>query len=250
LNDLGSHGFKVASGDLLNVPLLRKLGSFGKPVFLSTGAANIEEIKFAVGTLKAAGLTDLCVMHCTLCYPTRVGDANLAALQDIAANFPDCVLGLSDHTIGDLVPALSTMFGCKVVEKHFTTDKTLPDSADHWLSVDENELASLVRNMEKAVRAQGSGSKAMLDCEIPTRLNARRSLVVSGTIKKGEKFTEENVVCKRPGTGISARYYDDLVGLTATNDLNDDHLISIDDVLEDCGFKPITDALLKENYDV
>ena len=250
LNDLGSNGFKLASGDLLNVPLLRKLGSFGKPVFISTGAANLEEIKFGVDTLEMAGASDICIMHCTLCYPTRLGDANLSALNEIAAKFPGYVLGLSDHTIGNLVPALSTMLGCRVVEKHFTVDKSLPDSADHWLSVDEDELQSLVRNIEKAMLAYGNGHKAMLDCEIPTRLNARRSLVVNGFIQAGEMFNEKNLTCKRPGTGISSKYFDNLIGLTATKNLHDDHMITFDDILEDASFKPITESLLKVNYNV
>ncbi len=250
LNDLGSKGFKIASGDLLNVPLLRRVGSFGKPVFLSTGAANLEEIEFGLDILEKAGCNDICIMQCTLCYPTRISDANLAALCDIAKRFPGYVLGLSDHTIGDLVPALSTMFDCRVVEKHFTIDKSLPDSADHWLSVDEEELQTLVNNMHKAVKALGNGNKAMLDCEVPTRLNARRSLVVLGTILAGEKFSAKNITCKRPGTGISARYFDNIIGLTATRDLKDDHIIHAKDIKEDAIFKPITENLLKKDYNV
>ena len=189
-------------------------------------------------------------MHCTLCYPTRLSDANLAALRDISSHFPQYVLGLSDHTIGDLTPALSTMFGCRVVEKHFTIDKTLPDSADHWLSVDETELKSLVKKMHSASQAVGNGHKAMLECEIPTRLNARRSLVVNGSIQKGEKFTPSNITCKRPGTGISSRYYDRIIGLTATQNLLDDHLIATEDIMEDAVFKEITEKLLATNYNV
>ena len=250
LNEIGSPGFKVASGDLLNVPLLRKLGGFGKPVFLSTGAANLEEISFGVNQLENAGVSEICIMHCTLRYPTRMTDANLSALKEIASKFPGYVLGLSDHTIGDLTPALSTMFGCKVIEKHFTVDKTLPDSADHWLSVDESELTSLTEKVHRASKAVGDGHKSMLECEIPTRLNARRSLVVNGFIKKGDVFTEENITCKRPGTGISSRYYDDIIGLTAASDLNDDHMINAADISEDADFKEITETLLASKYNV
>lgn len=250
LNSLGSHGFKIASGDLLNVPLLRRVGSFLKPVFLSTGAANLEEIKFSVDTLKKAGCKDICIMHCTLAYPTRIEDANLLALSDLSDNFPEHVLGLSDHTIGSLTPALSVMLGSTVVEKHFTVDKSLPDSADHWLSVDEPELAELVSLMGRSMRARGSRHKRMLEAEIPTRLNARRSLVTDGPMKKGEKFSERCVTTKRPGTGISARYFDGLIGLTASKDLPDDHIITPDDVVEAVTFAPITEPVLKKNYDV
>lgn len=249
LNAIGSHGFKIASGDIVNIPLLKKIGSFGKPVFLSTGAANIEEIKFSIDVLHKSGCADICVMHCTLCYPTRMEDANLSALLELKKHFPSHVLGLSDHTIGVLAPALSVMYGCKVVEKHFTVDKTLPDSADHWLSVDEAELSQLTKSMEAAQRAVGDSSKRMLECEIPTRLNARRSIVVKGFVKKGEKFTVDNITTKRPGTGISARLYEAVLGLTATNDLGDDHMLSHRDIADDTPLKPISENTLdSESY--
>ena len=245
LDEIGSKGFKIASGDLLNVPLLEKVASFKKPVFLSTGAANLEEIQFSINTLERNGASDICIMQCTLCYPTRIEDANLSALLDIRAHFPGYVLGLSDHTIGTLVPALSTMYGSMVIEKHFTVDKSLPDSADHWLSVDEVELSQLVDYLKAAKRSVGSNKKRMLECEIPTRLNARRSLVVVGEIRKGEKFTEKNLTTKRPGTGIAARFFHDVCGLTASRDLRDDHMLGHDDILEDAFFMSISEKKLK-----
>ncbi len=230
---LDRKGFKIASGDLLNVPLLESVGSFNKPVFLSTGAANLEEIQFSIDTLERSGASDICIMHCTLCYPTRIEDANLSALLDISSHFPGYVLGLSDHTIGTLVPALSTMYGSMVIEKHFTVDKTLPDSADHWLSVDEAELSQLVDYLNAAKRSVGSNKKRMLECEIPTRLNARRTLVEQGGIRKGEKYNEKNLTTKRPGTGSLQGFYHDVFGLTASRDLGDDHMLEHGDIVED-----------------
>lgn len=247
LDEIGSHGFKVASGDLTNVPLLRAIGGAKKPVFLSTGASTIAEINNAVNLLEQSGATDICIMHCTLCYPTRAEHANLTALLDIKSHFPNYVLGLSDHTIGKLIPTLSTMIGVQVIEKHFTVDNNLPDSADHWLSIDPVEISELITDLKVAERAKGSGLKDVLACESPTRSNARRSIIVQGSIKTGEKFTEFNLTTKRPGTGISALYWDDILGLTATRDLSDDEMIGVDDVLEDASFKPITDKLLKTN---
>ena len=250
LDDLGSHGFKIASGDITNVPLLRCIGSFSKPVFLSTGASNIHEIEFAVQILKEAGCNEICIMHCTLCYPTRAEHANLTALLDLHKAFPNHVLGLSDHTIGSFIPALSVMYGCSVIEKHFTVDKTLPDSADHWLSVDPSEISELISNLDIAERSKGNGTKGLLVCEEVTRQNARRSLVVNGSIKKGEDFSTSNVTTKRPGTGISAKYYDIIIGMTASRDLNDDVIIQPEDVVGDAEFKPIMPELLKSDNQV
>ena len=245
LDGIGSHGFKVASGDLTNVPLLRAMGGTKKPVFLSTGASTIAEISNAVNLLEKSGAPDICIMHCTLCYPTRAEHANLSALADIKSNFPNYVLGLSDHTIGKLIPTLSVMLGAQVIEKHFTVDNNLPDSADHWLSINPLEISELMSDLKIAERAKGIGLKDVLACESSTRANARRSIVVKGSLKSGEKFTESNLTTKRPGTGISALYWDDIIGLTATRDLSDDEMIRADDVLEDASFKPITDKLLK-----
>lgn len=247
LDRIGSHGFKVASGDITNVPLLRAIGSLGKPVFLSTGASTIAEISNAVKLLEKAGTRDICIMHCTLCYPTRAEHANLAALVDIKSKFPNYVLGLSDHTIGKLIPTLSVMMGAQVIEKHFTVDKNLPDSADHWLSINPEEISELMSDLNIAEKAKGIELKDVLACESLTRANARRSIVVNGFIKSGEKFTESNLITKRPGTGISAIYWDDIIGLTASRDLRDDEMLNADDVVEDASFKPITDSILKLN---
>jgi N,N'-diacetyllegionaminate synthase len=245
LDEIGSHGFKVASGDLTNVPLLRAIAGTNKPVFLSTGASTIAEICNAVNILEKSGARDICIMHCTLCYPTRAEHANLSALVDIKSNFPNYVIGLSDHTIGKLIPTLSVMLGAQVIEKHFTVDNNLPDSADHWLSINPEEITELMFDLKIAERAKGNGLKDVLACEAITRSNARRSIIVKGSIKSGEKFKENNLTTKRPGTGISALYWDDIIGLTATRDLSDDEMIRADDVLEDASFKPITDKLLK-----
>lgn len=246
LDRIGSHGFKIASGDLTNVPLVRAIGKTRKPVFLSTGASTIAEIKSAINLLEKSGASDICIMHCTLCYPTRAENANLTALQDLKANFENYTLGLSDHTIGKLIPTLSVMLGVKVIEKHFTVDNDLPDSADHWLSINPAEIAALMQDLKIAERAKGTGYKDVLPCEAPTRANARRSIVVNGAIAKGDVFSEENLITKRPGSGISALYWDDVIGLTAACDLSDDEILRPEHVSEDASFKPITRKLLQD----
>jgi N,N'-diacetyllegionaminate synthase len=239
LEEVGSKGYKIASGDITNLQLLRAVGSTRKPVFLSTGASSMSEIEVALEILHSAGSSEICIMHCTLCYPTKFRNANLLAVSDLIKHFPGYVIGLSDHTIGPLTPALAAMVGSRVVEKHFTVDKSLPDSADHWLSVDETEMTMLVQNLRIAEASRGSGLKGPLLCEEETRLNARRSLVVKGGIQAGEKFTHLNITAKRPATGISAIYYDEVMGLTATQDLMDDEILSPQHILEDCTFKRI-----------
>ena len=183
-------------------------------------------------------------MHCTLCYPTRSKNANLSALNDIALNFPDCILGLSDHTIGPLIPAASILYGVKAIEKHYTYDNSLPDSADHWLSINEDGLKEMVSMLRTLEQAKGNGFKAVLPCEEIARKNARRSLVTNGAIKKGEKFNEKNIIAKRPGTGISPLHYDELLGLTCAENLEDDQLIQPNHIKEDASFKPITEEMV------
>lgn len=241
LLEVGVNAFKIASGDLTNLPLLRRVGKTGLPVFLSTGGSDLAEVEAAVGELEKSGVKDLCVMHCTLCYPTRPNDANLRAITELATAFPGKVLGLSDHTLGPNIGAGSVLLGADVIEKHFTTDRALPDSADHWLSADERELGEL-RVLADAFRlARGNGRKGVLPCEGAARTYARRSLVARGKIGKGDRFTEENVTTKRPATGISPVYIDSLIGLTAARDIEDDDVIFPSDVVEDGPFKPISE---------
>mgnify|MGYP000288143283 CR=1 FL=1 len=241
LLEVGVNAFKIASGDLTNLPLLRHVGRAGLPVFLSTGGSDLAEVEAAVGALEESGVEDLCVMQCTLCYPTRPDDANLSAITELATTFPGRVLGLSDHTLGPNIGAGSVLLGADVIEKHFTTDRGLPDSADHWLSADEAELKQLRVLADTFRLARGNGRKGVLPCEGGARANARRSLVARGRIGAGNRFSEENVTTKRPATGISPTYFDALIGLTAARDIEDDEVIEPSHVVEDGPFKPISE---------
>ena len=229
LVDIGMKGFKIASCDLTNLPLLSYIAKKQLPVLLSTGAASISEIKKAVKVIESEGNQDICIMHCTLCYPTEAKDANLSALLDIKKHFPDYVLGLSDHTLGTLVPAASVLYGSKVIEKHYTFDKTLPDSADHWLSLDEKEMAEMVLQIAELEEAIGTGHKTLLECEKPAHRYARRSIVANTVIKKGELITNEMIAEKRPGTGLPPVYRHRVVGSVANTLMEKDHLIRAHD---------------------
>lgn len=247
LAEIGCKAFKMASGDITNIPLLRHVAMQKLPIFLSTGASSIPEIRHAVDEIEKIADVPICIMHCTLCYPTRARDANLSALLHLRKEFPGYILGLSDHTIGPAIPAASPLYDCKVIEKHYTIDKTLPDSADHWLSIDPAELAMLVEMLRQVEKAVGSGVKSLLECEHRTRANARRSLVAHGLIKRGAKFTPENLTAKRPSGGISPIYIDEIIGLTASRDIQDDEIIYPSDVVEDAEFKPIDIDVLEKN---
>lgn len=247
LNRIGCPAFKIASGDITNIPLIKYISSFKKPIFLSTGASSIPEIKQAVSTIeRSSDKIQICIMHCNLCYPTRPENANLGALKDIKKNFPKNVLGLSDHTIGPLIPSASIMLGAKVIEKHYTFDNDLPDSADHWLSINQDGLKKMVNMIRELEKAIGVPYKFVNESEIPAKNNARRSIVIKGGIKKGEKFSSKNLIMKRPGTGISPIYYDEIIGLTSSRDIQDDEIVFSDDVYEDASFKPLTSKIVKK----
>lgn len=230
LTEIGMKGFKVASCDLNNLPFLRHIAAKGLPIMLSTGAAEMDEIRKAVDVIEGEGNRQICIMHCTLCYPTDAKDANLSAVQDIQANFPDYVMGLSDHTLGTIVPAASVLYGVKVIEKHYTFDKTLPYSADHWLSLNEAELTELVQQVRTLEKAVGVGRKVRLECEMPAYKFARRSVVAAEPIAKGTVITRDMLVMKRPGTGLPAEFLDRFVGAVAARNIDGDTLLTLDDV--------------------
>ena len=229
LVDIGMKGFKIASCDLTNLPFLTYIAKKQLPMLISTGAANIAEIKRAVKTIENEGNKQICIMHCTLCYPTKVEDSNLSALWDIKEHFPGYMLGLSDHTLGTLIPAASVLYDSKVIEKHYTFDKTLPDSADHWLSLNEEELTEMVMQIRELEKAKGFGKKETLKCEIPAHKIARRSVVANKAIKKGDIITGDMIAEKRPGTGLAPEFRNRIIGTTSKKDMEIDHLIEISD---------------------
>ncbi|MGH1427731.1 MAG: N-acetylneuraminate synthase family protein [Arenicella sp.] len=232
LVEIGMKGFKIASCDLTNLPFLKHIAKNQLPILLSTGAATIEEIRQAVDVIEGQGNQQICIMQCTLCYPTKPKDSNLSALNDIAEHFPGYVLGLSDHTLGTIVPSASILYGAKVIEKHYTFDKTLPDSADHWLSLDESEMKLMVDNLRELEVAIGGGKKVKLECETPAHKFARRSLVSEVGIKKGEVITRDMLAIKRPGTGLAPEFLDRFVGQVAAKDIEADVLLTMADIVE------------------
>ena len=231
LDRVGINAYKIASCDVTNHPLLMHVATKGKIVMLSTGASTVEEIREAVQILKK-GTDKIVVMHCNLKYPTPDDEINLSMISHLKSEFPDCLIGLSDHTMNLLTPSFAYMLGANICEKHYTVDKTLELSADHWLSVDPNDVREIIKNYSTAEKMLGSGKKDCTAGEERARMYARRSIVANCNIKKGGIFTEQNIACKRPGTGLHPRFYFELIGKVAQRDIQEDDLLTTEDLKE------------------
>lgn len=225
LNELGLEMFKIPSGEITNYPYLKKIGELKKKVILSTGMSYLNEVEEAVRILKESGTKDITVLHCNTEYPTPIEDVNLKAMDTIKEKL-NVNVGYSDHTLGIEVSIAAVAMGAKVIEKHFTLDKTM-EGPDHKASLEPNELKEMVtsiRNIEKAI---GNGIKEPSKSEIKNLQTARKSIVANKYIKKGEKFTEENLTCKRPGNGISPMKWESIIGRIANRDFKEDELVQL-----------------------
>lgn len=227
LASIGMDYWKIPSGEITNLPYLRKIGARGERVILSTGMSTIDEVARAVDTLCESGTqrSDIILLHCTTQYPTPMEAVNLRAMDALAALGCGAV-GYSDHTVGIEVPVAAAALGAKVIEKHFTLDKTM-EGPDHRASLDSAELEAMVRAVRNVEKALGSPDKIVTDAERPNIEVARKSIVAACAIKAGDVFTESNITVKRPGNGISPMRWDDVVGRAAPRDFLPDELITI-----------------------
>ena len=226
LNELGLDIFKIPSGEIRNLPYLRKIGALKKEIILSTGMADLGEIEDALDVLIGAGtkLKDITVLHCNTEYPTPIEDVNLRAMLTIKAAFPGVQVGYSDHTEGIEVPIAAVGMGATIIEKHFTLDKNM-EGPDHKASLEPHELKAMVRAIRNIEKALGNGIKKPSPSELKNKPIARKSIVAARDIRKGEPFTEENLTVKRPGTGISPMRWDEVIGQVAQKDYEKDELI-------------------------
>jgi len=229
LETLEIAAYKIASCDCTNVPFVRYIARKMKPILLSTGASSLEDIALAVRTIEKEGNTDIAILHCILKYPTEAKDANLRMIQTLKENFPNYVMGFSDHTLGTDITLAAVGFGADIIEKHYTVDKTLPLSADHWLSVDPQELKTIVDGAARVKQAIGKKWARPIEAEEPAKNNARRSVVAKAAIARGTVITSDMLTCKRPGVGMEPKYLDALIGKTAARDLNYDALVQFSD---------------------
>lgn len=228
LHEVGLKMVKIPSGEITNLPYLRKAARLFRQVILSTGMTTISEIKDAVSVFTEAGIPkkDITILHCNTEYPTPMDDVNLKAMLHIQEVFGTEV-GYSDHTLGIEVPIAAVALGASIIEKHFTLDKTMT-GPDHKASLEPDELKAMVaaiRNLEKAL--SGSGIKEVSPSEQKNMAIARKSIVATKKIYKGELFTEDNIGVKRPGTGISPMKWDEVIGKVSQKDFADDELITI-----------------------
>jgi len=227
LRELGFELFKVPSGEITNLPYLRRLGSFGKPVILSTGMADMEEIEAALSVLAEAGLAwdRITLLHCTTEYPAPLSAVNLRAMLTMGVRFGTAT-GYSDHTIGIEVPIAAVAIGARVIEKHLTLDRKLP-GPDHQASLEPGEFAAMVSAIRSVEKAMGDGGKRPSPGESQNKQAVRKSIVASRTISAGEPFTPENVTTKRPGTGISPMRWDEVMRCHAPRNFSVDELIEL-----------------------
>ncbi len=232
LGEMGMAAWKIASADLTNFPLLRAAAAHGKPVLISSGGATLEELRAAVNELRRVGNDQIILLHCILCYPSPDDQMNLRCIPTLMREFPDLIIGLSDHSIPDpsvTIPTVAVALGAKVIEKHFTLD-TSWQGDDHYLSVDPVMLRTMVHNIRKAEAALGSPEVRVLECELPARAYARRSIVAAVDLKAGTVLRPEHLIMKRPGTGVSPALVDHMIGRTLIRDVAEDQLVTWDDV--------------------
>lgn len=226
LNKINLKTFKIPSGEINNIPYLKKISSLNVKVIMSTGMSSMQEIKNALNIFyNIRKKKKLSLLHCVSSYPTDPKNINLKSILYLKKK-TNCQIGLSDHTISTIIPSLAVAAGAEIIEKHFTYDKNL-NGPDHFMSLNERELKEMIRNIRIAENAMGRFGKFVSKQEKQNILVARKSIFAQKKIYKGEKFTEKNIIIKRPATGISPKYFFKIVGKKAKKNFNMDEKIVI-----------------------
>jgi N-acetylneuraminate synthase len=228
LKNLGLTIVKIPSGEITNLPYLRKAAQLFSEIIISTGMSTIDEIEQAVNVFLKAGINrnEITILHCNTEYPTKMKDVNLLAMTTIQKKF-NTKIGYSDHTLGIEVPIAAVALGAQIIEKHFTLDRNLP-GPDQLASIEPSELKFMVdaiRNIELAI--SGCGEKVPSESEKKNLAIARKSIVAKNNIVKGEEFTDKNITTKRPGNGISPMQWDNVIGKFAIKNFNEDDTIEL-----------------------
>lgn len=225
LEDIGCEFWKVPSGEIVNVPYLRKIGKTGKPVIMSTGIGTMEEIENAIKLLQDNGAGKISLLQCTTEYPAPYEDINLRAMHTLKEKF-GVDIGLSDHSMGIEIPIAAVAMGATIIEKHFTLSREMP-GPDQKASIEPDELKAMVSAIRHIELALGDGNKLPHEGEIENRHVARKSIVASRDIAQGEIFTEENIVPRHAGKGISPARWDEVIGKTAIRNFVEDEMIEL-----------------------
>jgi pseudaminic acid synthase len=216
LEDLEVPCYKIASFEITDIPLIEYVASKDKPIILSTGIATLEDIELALNTIRSVGDNEIALLKCTSSYPAPLDEANLTMIQDFKNRF-GVTSGLSDHTLGSTAAVVATCLGAKIIEKHFILDRSIggPDAS---FSLDEKEFTQMVQEVRDAEKAIGKVSYELTEKQQAGKAFSR-SLYVVEDIKKGEKFTEENIRSIRPGFGLHPKYYKKIMGKMAKTTL-------------------------------
>lgn len=226
LYDLVS-AYKIASADITNKPLIKKIARKNKPILLSTGASNISEIWQAVEWITEENNNQIVLLHCILSYPTEYKNANLGMIRNLNNIFPDFVIGYSDHTLPNKAMDVLTsafLLGANIIEKHFTIDKSLKGN-DHYHSMDSNDIIKFKKRMKYINNLYGFDHKKIIKEELNAKKYARRSIVTKVDIKCGELISKDKITVKRPGMGISPQFWEDIVGKRANTDIKEDEIL-------------------------
>jgi pseudaminic acid synthase len=215
LENLNTPAYKIASFEITDIPLIEYIASKGKPVIISTGIAQLEDIELALDAFRRMGNNDIALLKCTSSYPAPINEANMCMVKDLAERF-DVISGLSDHTLGTTVPVVATCFGAKIIEKHFILDRSIggPDAS---FSMNEEEFTAMVKAVREAESAIGNIDYTLTEKQLKGK-DFSRSLYVVKDIKAGEIISEKNVKSIRPGFGLHPRYYQEIIGKVAIDD--------------------------------
>lgn len=227
LESLDAPAYKIASFEITDIPLIELVASKGKPVIISTGIAGVEDIELALDACKRMGNDQIALLKCTSSYPAPIQEANMVMVKDLSDRY-SVVSGVSDHTIGSTVPVVATCFGAKIIEKHFIIDRSIggPDASFSMNEVEFKEMVIAVRAAEKAI---GVVDYTLTEKQLSGR-EFCRSLYVAEDIRSGELLTKKNVRSVRPGYGLHPKYYNEIIGRTATEDLKAGSRLSVDNI--------------------
>lgn len=229
LEELGVRSHKIGADDATNLPLIKYVAQTGKPILLSSGMCTLEEVKEMVNVCLEVGNDKIILFHTVSNYPTYPEHVNLLAMQTLKQEFPFLKVGFSDHTIGSTACFAAACMGADVVEKHFTYDKNA-EGPDHQLSANPQEMKEIVDRIREFEVMKGSGAKRPVGKEITNREKNRKSIVAIKAIKNGEVLTLENIDIKRPGHGIAPKYFEEVLGKYAKDDIEDDKVLNWSDI--------------------
>lgn len=225
LEELNVKAYKIASPEITNIPLIEKVAKTGKPVIISSGLSNFDDLHLAIKTIRNQGNNDICVMKCTTAYPCPPEEANLLTIPDISKKF-QVLSGISDHTLGSAAPIASVVLGGDIIEKHIILNDN-EDTADSFFSMNEDEFTKMVNDVRFIEKALGKVSYEITNSALPS-LKSRSSLYVSELIKKGDVLSEDNIKAVRPGYGAHPKFYKKIIGKIVNKNLSPGDRFSLD----------------------